>query len=52
MANSIVLRDSVQNSFSVTMDANAQTSITPVCDMGETCDMSQDYRPITKFYMP
>jgi hypothetical protein len=27
------------------MDANAQTSITPVCDMGETCDMSQDYPP-------
>jgi len=33
-------------------EPDTQTSITPVCDMGETCDMSQDYRPITKFYMP
>jgi len=32
-------------------EPDTQTSITPVCDMGETCDMSQDYHPITKFYM-
>jgi hypothetical protein len=45
------------NSWQVaeTLDAwkepDTQTSITPVCDMGETCDKSQDYRPITKFYI-
>jgi hypothetical protein len=28
-----------------------QTSVIPVCDVAETCDMSQDYEPTTMFYM-
>jgi hypothetical protein len=32
-------------------DQESQTSIVPVCDVAETCDMSQDYDPRTKFYM-
>ncbi len=32
-------------------DPESQTSIVPVCDIAETCDMSQDYDPRTKFYM-
>jgi hypothetical protein len=25
--------------------------VIPVCDVAETCDMSQDYEPTTMFYM-
>ncbi len=38
-----------------TMDAwkepESQTSVIPVCDMGETCDMSQEYHPITTLFV-
>jgi hypothetical protein len=32
-------------------DPESQTSIVPVCDIEETCDMSQDYDPRMKFFM-
>jgi hypothetical protein len=33
------------------IDPESQTSVIPVCDVAETCDMSQDYDPTTTFYM-
>ncbi len=33
------------------IDPESQTSVTPVCDIMETCDMSQTYDPTTTFYM-
>jgi hypothetical protein len=33
-------------------DPESQMSIVPVYNIAETCDMSQDYDPRTKFYMP
>jgi hypothetical protein len=31
-------------------EPESQTSVIPVCDMGETCDMLQEYCPITTFF--
>ncbi len=33
------------------IDPESQTSVTPVCDIVETCDMSQTYDPTMTFYM-
>jgi hypothetical protein len=33
------------------INPESQTSVIPVCDVAETCDMSQDYEPTTMFYM-